>query len=264
MGPDDSVILEVDSFCFATGGKEILRDISFRVRRGAYVSIVGPNGAGKTTLLKCISRIYRGGRGTIRVRGRRLEDYRQQDLARQLSYVPQADGRHAPFTVREFVLMGRYPYLSPFSPPAPRDLEAVAAALETTGTGGFAERYLSTLSGGERQKVYIAAALAQETDVLLLDEPTTFLDPKHESDIYRLLAGINRSRGATIISVTHDINSAVVTSRTVLALKDGTVAYDGPAEGFMREDVLCAIYEKPFELMTHPGSGRTIVAPEVP
>ncbi|MBN2321051.1 MAG: ABC transporter ATP-binding protein [Acidobacteria bacterium] len=259
-----NVIIDISSYSFRIGDKEILKEVSLTVHEGEYVSIVGPNGAGKTTLLKCISRIHRGGRGSIAVAGRRLEEYSQKELALKVSYVPQADGRHAPFTVREFILMGRYPYLSPFSPPGPSDTGAVREAMEVTGTSEFSERFLGTLSGGERQKVYIAAALAQEAQVLLLDEPTTFLDPRHESDIYRLLAGINRERGVTIVSVTHDINSAVLTSRTVLALKGGAVAFCGPAEEFMNEEILRNIYEKSFSLMQHPQYGRTIIAPEVP
>lgn len=259
-----NAVIDIDSYSFRIGNKEILKNISFSIHEGEYVSIVGPNGAGKTTLLKCISRIHKGGRGNITVAGKRLEEYSQKELALEVSYVPQAGGRHAPFTVREFVLMGRYPYLSPFSPPKPSDTAAVREAMEVTGTSEFSERFLGTLSGGERQKVYIAAALAQEAQVLLLDEPTTFLDPKHESDIYRLLAGINRERGVTIVSVTHNINSAVLTSRTVLALKGGGVAFCGPAEEFMNEEVLRIIYEKSFSLMRHPLYGRTIIAPEVP
>lgn len=260
----ERVIIDIASYSFGVSDKEILKNISLSVREGEYVSIVGPNGAGKTTLLKCISRILRGGRGEITVAGKKLEAYSQKELALKISYVPQADGRPAPFTVREFVLMGRYPYLSPFSPPSPSDTAAVREALEVTDTLDFSERFLGTLSGGERQKVYIAAALAQEAKVLLLDEPTTFLDPKHESDIYRLLAGINRQRGVTVVSVTHDINSAVLTSRTVLALKDGVVAFCGPAQEFMNEGILWNIYEKSFSLMKHPLYGRTIIAPEVP
>jgi iron complex transport system ATP-binding protein len=264
MKSTDRVIIEIDSYSFGIGEKEILKDISFSVREGEYVSIVGPNGAGKTTLLKSIGRIHRGGRGRITVAGKRLEAYSQKDLALEVSYVPQADGRHAPFSVREFVMMGRYPYLSPFSPPSRSDRRAVQEALEVTGTDDFSDRFLGTLSGGERQKVYIAAALAQEAKVLLLDEPTTFLDPKHESDIYQLLATINRERNVTVVSVTHDINSAVLTSRNVLALKGGSVAFYGPAEEFMNEEVLRNIYEKSFSLMRHPQYGRTIIAPEVP
>jgi iron complex transport system ATP-binding protein len=264
MKSEDNIIIEVDSFHFGISGREILKDISFAVREGEYVSIVGPNGAGKTTLLKCISRIHKGGRGLIAVSGRRLEEYSQRELALKVSYVPQAGGQLAPFTVYEFVTMGRYPYLSPFSPPKASDVAAVREAMDVTGTARFSDRLLATLSGGERQKVYIAAALAQEAPVLLLDEPTTFLDPRHESDIHGLLAEINRQRGATIVSVTHDINSAVLTSRTILALKDGSVAFCGPAQEFMKEEVLRAIYDKPFSLMKHPQCDRTIVVPEVP
>jgi iron complex transport system ATP-binding protein len=264
MEPEDGLIIEVDSFCFALSGKEILKNVSFAVGRGEYVSIVGPNGAGKTTLLKCISRIHKGGRGRIAVAGRDLDAYSQKELALKVSYVPQAEGKHAPFTAYEFILMGRYPYLSPFSPPRPSDVAAVREAMAITGTSQFSERLLGTLSGGERQKVYIAAALAQQAQVLLLDEPTTFLDPKHESDIYGLLAEINRGRGVTIISVTHDINSAVLTSRKIVALKKGAVAFCGAAEDFMRRDILQGIYDKPFHLMRHPQYDRTIIVPEVP
>ena len=260
----DSVVIDIASYSFGVSDREILKDISVTVHEGEYVSIVGPNGAGKTTLLKCISRIHKGGRGKITVAGKKLEEYGQKELALKVSYVPQADGHHAPFTVREFVMMGRYPYLSPFSPPSPSDIAAVQEALDVTGSREFSERFLGTLSGGERQKVYIAAALAQDAKVLLLDEPTTFLDPKHESDIYRLLAEINRQRGVTVISVTHDINSAVLTSRTILALKGGAVAFYGPAEAFMKEEILRSIYEKSFSLMEHPQYGRTIIAPEMP
>ncbi len=264
MEATNAAIIDLEAYRFRIGGKEILRDISFAVRKGEYVSIVGPNGAGKTTLLKCISRIHKGGHGKIAVAGRNIDRYSQRDLALEISYVPQAEGRNAPFTVYEIVMMGRYPYLSPFSPPGAPDIAAVREALSVTGTSQFSDRLLGTLSGGERQKVYIAAALAQEASVLLLDEPTTFLDPKHEADIYRLLAEINRGRGVTIISVTHDINSAVLTSRKILALKKGSVAFWGPAEDFMDEEILGKIYDKPFSLMKHPQNDRTIIIPEVP
>lgn len=264
MEAGNTAIIEVDGYSFTIGGKEILRDISFAVQKGDYISIVGPNGAGKTTLLKCISRIHRGGHGRIVVAGRGIEKYSQKELALEISYVPQAEGRNVPFTVYEIVMMGRYPYLSPFSPPAASDITAVREALSVTGTAQFSDRLLGTLSGGERQKVYIAAALAQEASVLLLDEPTTFLDPKHEADIYRLLAEINRGRGVTIVSVTHDINSAVLTSGKILALKKGAVAFWGSADRFMDVETLSKIYDKPFSLMQHPRHARRIIVPEVP
>jgi iron complex transport system ATP-binding protein len=133
-----------------------------------------------------------------------------------------------------------------------------------TGTSGFEERALWTLSGGERQKVFIAAAFAQGAKVLLLDEPTTFLDPKHQTDVYRLLARLNGEQGVTIVSVTHDINSAALTSSRVLALKRGTVAFYGNTDEFMDKEILYNIYEKEFLFMRHPQTGKTIVAPEIP
>lgn len=256
-------IIEMEHFSFSLGGRRILIDVSFRAREGEYVSVVGPNGAGKTTLLKCLCRIHRGGSGAVRIAGRPLQEYGQKDLALQVSYVPQADGRLYPFTVHEFVMMGRYPHLGPFSSPGARDEQAVRDALALTGTAEFAERYPGTLSGGERQKVFIAAALAQEARILLLDEPATFLDPRHEAEIHGLLARANRERGVTILSVMHDINSAAVTSRRILALKNGAVAFHGEPEAFMNGEILAGIYEKSFLFATHPRSGKRIVVPEL-
>jgi iron complex transport system ATP-binding protein len=260
----ENTIIEIVRFSFSINSKEILKDISLTVKEGEYISIVGPNGAGKTTLLKCLDRIHKGGSGDIRIAEKPLDKYSQKELARQVSYIPQADGRISPFTVYEFVMMGRYPHLSPFSSPSKRDEDAVHDALAMTGISEFAERFLGTLSGGERQKVFIAAALAQEAKVLLLDEPTTFLDPKHEADVHRLLARANRERGVTVVSVTHDINSAILTSRRVLALKDGAVAFCGYADKFMNNEILQKIYGKSFLFVKHPRTGKTIVAPEVP
>ncbi len=260
----ENTIIEIVRFSFSISNKAILKDISLNVKEGEYISIVGPNGAGKTTLLKCLDRIHKGGSGDIRIAGKPLDKYSQKELARKLSYVPQADGRISPFTVYEFVMMGRYPHLSPFYSPGQEDKDAVHDALAMTGISEFAERFLSTLSGGERQKVFIAAALAQGAKVLLLDEPTTFLDPKHEADVHRLLARANRECGVTVVSVTHDINSAVLTSRRVLALKDGAVAFCGCADKFMNNEILQKIYEKSFLFVKHPRTGKTIVAPEVP
>ncbi len=261
-------VIEIEKFSFSINDKKILKNISLTVMKGEYISIVGPNGAGKTTLLKCLDRIYKGGVGSIKISGKPIEKYRQRELAQHVSYVPQADGNIPPFTVREFVMMGRYPYLNPFSSvnfsSNKKDEKTVQDALSMTETLKFSERFLSELSGGERQKVFIAAALVQEAEILLLDEPATFLDPKHEAGIYRLLARANREKGVTIISVTHDINSAVMTSRRILALKDGVSAFCGPAGDFMNNEILLKIYEKPFIFMKHPQTEKTIVAPEAP
>jgi iron complex transport system ATP-binding protein len=261
---DASIVLEVCGFSFRIGKKSILREVSFSVRRGEHLSIVGPNGAGKTTLLKCIDRILPGGEGQIEVFGRPLASYSQRELARRISYVPQGDGRLFPFTVEEFVLMGRYPYLSPFSSIDSAGRRAAERALDVTGTREFAARRLDSLSGGERQKVYIAAALAQEADVLLLDEPTTYLDYRHQAEIRDLLAHVNRVSGVTIVSVTHDLNRAALDSGRIVALCEGEVVFCGPPCEIMRPDVLERIFRTSFLLAEHPHAGLRVILPEPP
>ena len=256
-------LIEIQSYSFRIDGKEILKDVSLAVREGEYLSVIGPNGAGKTTLLKCLIRILTGGIGSIKVDGRPLEAYTQRELANLMSYVPQADGRALPFTVHEFVMMGRYPYLSPFSSVTKEDEEAVRRALALTGTTEFAERILATLSGGERQKVFIAAALAQGARILLLDEPTTFLDYRHQSEIQGILKRVNRERGVTMVAVTHDLNNAVLWGERVLALKGGAVAFCGPAEEVMSNAILEDLYGMSFQFSEHPRSRRPFVVPEV-
>ncbi len=256
--------IEVRNFSFRLATKEILRDVSLTVRRGEYFSIIGPNGAGKTTLLKCIDRILDGGSGEIRIFGRPLGSYRQKELARRISYVPQADARMFPFTVEQFVLMGRYPYLSPFSSAGREDRQAVREALEITATAEFADRMLGTLSGGERQKVYIAAALAQGAEVLLLDEPTTFLDYRHQIEIRDVLARANRRSGVTVIAVTHDVNRAALDSDRVMALREGAVAFCGPPGEVMNRGVLERIYGVPLLLVPHPHARLPVIVPALP
>jgi len=260
----DKIVIRIRDFSFRLGKKQILRDVSFDVRDGEYLSIVGPNGAGKTTLLRCLDRIWTGGSGRIEICGRPLADYSQKELARLIGYVPQADGRVFPFTVEQFVLMGRYPYLSPFSAVSREDRRAVAEAMELTGTMEFAERMLDTLSGGERQKVFIAAAVAQGARILLLDEPTTFLDYRHQDEVRWLLTGLNRDSGVTVVAVTHDLSAAALESGRIVALREGSVVFCGEPSEIMQPDVLRRIYQSSFLLLDHPRAGLPVIVPCVP
>ncbi len=255
-------LVEVEGFSLEIGGVRILRDVSLAAAEGEFVTIIGPNGAGKTTLLKCVMRILAGGTGEIRIAGRELGSYTQRELARVVSYVPQADGRLLPFTVREFVMMGRYPHLSPFSVTAPEDVAAVERAMEMTGSAEFADRPLDTLSGGERQGALIAAALAQGAKLLLLDEPATFLDPRHEAEMARLLLRANREGGVTIVAVTHDVNAAALRSDRVVALKGGRVVFAGTGGELMTDEALELIYDKRFLLVEHPSAGMPVAVPD--
>lgn len=216
-------------------------------------------GAGKSTLLKCIIRVVKKSAGEITFHGEPLAALSQPELARRIGYVPQADGREIPFSVYDFVLMGRYAHMQRFRSPSAVDLQAVEEALFDTGMGSFRERKVNELSGGERQKVYIAAILAQSCELLLLDEPTTFLDPRHQAEVHNILCRVNKERGATIIMVTHDINAALLASDTILALKNGRLIYSGSSSSFAREDILFSVYDRVFLLLTHPVSGRKFV-----
>ena len=255
--------LRVDGLVHAAPGGhfDILRQLSFTVAAGARLSVIGPNGAGKTTLLKCLLRILPAHAGQIDVAGRPLGDYRQRELAQQIAYVPQLEGRFFPYTVREFVTMGRYPYLRPFRAVSREDERAVDEALDRTETMAFVERRLESLSGGERQKVAIAAALAQQARILLLDEPTAFLDYRHQVEVERILRDVNRDTGVTVVTVTHDVNAAVAGSERALALKDGAVAFDGPVGELVRGEVLKTIFGIDFRQAAHPDGGPPLLVP---
>jgi len=256
-------VIEIENLSLSIANKSILSSVSLQIFEGDYLSIIGPNGAGKTSLIKCIMRIYSGYQGTIRFMRTPLKKISQKSLAKQISYVPQANGRIFPYTVEEFVMMGRYPHLSPFTSFGAEDRKAVRDALEITNTDPYANRLMDTLSGGERQTVFIAAALAQGASIMLLDEPTTFLDPKHEAAIYSILKKLNHERGMTIVSVTHDINNAVLQSDRIIILKDGQVMYAGKAQDIMQNEILEQAFDKSFTFIMHPKTGQKIILPEV-
>jgi len=255
--------IKIENLSYSIADKTILKQIFLELNRGDYLSIIGPNGAGKTTLLRCIMRIYNASEGKIWINGRLLSEINQRELAKQVSYVPQSDGRIFPFTVAEFILMGRYPHLSPFTAIQADDKLAVAQALELTQTTHLANRNLNTLSGGEKQTVFIAAALAQGARILLLDEPTTFLDPRHQSDIYRILKKLNRELKMTIISVTHDINQAALQSNRVVILKAGAIVFSGNSSEIMNNQILQPAYQKKFSFLKHPEQDQLFIIPEV-
>ncbi len=252
-------IIEVDGLTFGYGPHAVLHEVSFTVHPGEHLAIIGPNGAGKSTLLKCLDRLVEGFRGTLRVQGRDLSTYSQRELARVVSYVPQGEGRDFPFTCREFVAMGRYPHLSPFTVRRPEDEQAVDDALARAGLMPMAERRMDTLSGGERQRLLIAAAMAQGAALLLLDEPTTFLDPKHRQEVEQLLSLLNHESGVTLVAVTHDLNRAVRSADRVLVLKEGRVCYLGPTDGLFEGDALAGLFGRTFDVADHPAGGRMIL-----
>ncbi len=266
MPSSSDPIIRIDGFSFHFGRKRILDDVSFDVARGESLAIVGPNGAGKTTLIKCLDALLDGVAGAnksgmIELDGRPIGEYTRKELARLVSYVPQADGHVAPFNVEQFITMARYPHLSPFSPVDGHNLDVVRETMEKTDTARFAARSLESLSGGERQRVFIAAAIAQGAKIMLLDEPTTFLDYRHQDEVRRLLAQTTAADDLTMISVTHDVNRAALESDRIVALREGRVVFEGKPEEIMQPEVLQRIYDTGFLMVGHPQTGLPVIVP---
>jgi iron complex transport system ATP-binding protein len=224
----------VDSIAFHyTENAPVLKGVSFEVREQERWAIIGRNGSGKSTLLKCIGNFLRVKSGSISVEGKPVTAYRPVELAKLFAYVPQAGDRLLPpYSVREFVMLGRFPYQGFFHVPCGEDRKIVEAVLHLTGTHALAERALHTLSGGELQRVFLAAAVAQKTAILLLDEPMSFLDPLHQAVIQRSLDQIHAEFSTTMITVTHDVNHALNRFSHICALIDGVPFFIGTSEKF--------------------------------
>ena len=238
-------IIQINQLSVGIDGTPILRDLSFEVSAGEYISIIGPNGAGKTTLMRSLLGMIDYA-GSIQIHGDECSTISAKNLAKLISYVPQTQNIEFPLPVFDFVMMGRYPYLSPLAPAQKSDIDAVELAMEITGTLPFRKRLMRTLSGGERQRVYIAAALAQETPIILLDEPATFLDWRHQSDVMQLLKNINQDRGTTLIAVNHDLNCAAHWSDRIIALKEGQLLLDGTPDELIQPEPLKQLFETTF------------------
>jgi iron complex transport system ATP-binding protein len=203
-------------------GRRILGSVDLEVRWGECLAVVGPNGAGKTTLLRLLTGLLAPSRGRLSWHDGDYSQLSRRDLARRIAYVPQSRPLRIPLSVEEMVLLGRYPFLSPLRlAPQQSDFAAVSRALRLAGVEDLRRRPLAELSGGERQAVYIAAALAQEADLMVLDEPTTHLDPSHQRDVANLLSRLNRQGGLSVVVATHDLNFASLLADRILALRGG-------------------------------------------
>lgn len=226
-----SSIIEIENLSFGyTQQAMILKNINFEVSQGAFIGIAGPNGAGKTTLLNLLCGLVRPQAGCIRIDATPVELYSVKELAQKIAIVRQEFVPVFDFTVAEMVSMARAPYLGTFGFETRVDKELVAEAIEMTGIARFASRPLAKLSSGERQRVFIARAIAQATNILILDEPTSFLDLKHQVGIYDLLKRMQLEKGKTIVAVTHDINLAAQYCDEILLLSANSDYYVGKAK----------------------------------
>ncbi len=239
----------------------VLKGVTFEVRAGEIVGVIGPNGSGKTSLLKLLARILHPHEGTVALFGRAMADLPQAEVARTVALVPQESPQVFPFTITEMVLMGRFPHhqiaggLGGFGWEGPEDIRLAEEAMRDTDVMHLADRLISDVSGGERQRAIIARALTQQPRVLLLDEPTAFLDLHHQLDICRILRRLNEERGLTVVLVSHDLNLASQYCDRLLLLSEGLVHRMGPPADVIRPEVLEAVYRCQVLVDHHPTSG---------
>ena len=249
------------SFAYRAGAPLVVNGASLTIAQGDLIGILGPNGSGKTTLLKMLSGTLTPTAGTITFDRRPLSGWTRRELARRIALVPQET--HAPFdfTVLDIVLMGRFPHLGAFALEGPADLEIARQALASTGTSAFEDRPFATLSGGEKQRVVIASALAQSPELLLLDEPTASLDLGHQLDVQLLLHNLNSERGVTMVLSTHDLNLAAALCRHLILLRDGRVVAQGPTDEVLTPATVRALYGVDADVHRHAAAGHLTVTP---
>ncbi|MDO4284749.1 MAG: ABC transporter ATP-binding protein [Eubacteriales bacterium] len=240
----------------AYGDTAIIRDMNIEIPRGKITSVIGPNGCGKSTLLKAMGRILRPQGGQVYLNGEDLRRLSARETATKMAILPQTPTAPGGLTVSELVGYGRFPHQRGFGRMTAQDKEVIQWAMEATGLLGLQNREVDTLSGGQRQRVWIAVALAQQTDLILLDEPTTYLDLAHQLEVLQLLYRLNREQGCTIAMVLHDLNLAARFSDCMIAVREGRVVRCGSPEEVMTQEVLARTFSIDAELVRDVRTGR--------
>jgi iron complex transport system ATP-binding protein len=258
------------SFTYARQGRRsvtaraAVRDVTIRIRRGSALGILGPNGSGKTTLLRLLAGVLRPDTGAVSLEGRNLRTFTRAALAQRMAMVPQETHPAFEYSVLELVLMGRYAHLGPFELEGPNDLHIAREALMATGTAALETRMFHTLSGGEKQRVVIASALAQAADFLLLDEPSSSLDLRYQLEIADLLRRLNRERLTTLVLSTHDLNFAAAVCDSMLLIREGRVLAIGAPREVLTPMRIRELYDVDADVQEHTRAGHLTVVPVRP
>jgi iron complex transport system ATP-binding protein len=253
-----AALLEAEGVGFAYGRRPAIADVTLALAGGDMLAIAGPNGSGKSTLLALLSGVRRPSAGVVRLAGRDLASYGRRELAQRIAVVPQETAALFPYTVAEMVLMGRAPHLRGLGLDGAHDLAVAERAMARTGVLALAARPLTELSGGERQRVIVARALAQEPRLLLLDEPTTFLDLRHAIEILELIADLNRREGLTVVAVLHDLTIAAMYFPRVAFLRAGRLVADGPPRAVITEATIRAVFDADVRVREDPDGVPTV------
>lgn len=253
--------LTVENAALGYAGHTVSSDVSVSIPDGVFTVIVGPNACGKSTLLKSLTRLLAPSQGHVILDGVSLHTLPTKHVARQIGLLPQ--GPVAPDGIRvvDLVMRGRYPHQRLFSPWSPEDEEAVGEAMDATGVRHLSGRLVDELSGGQRQRVWMAVALAQRTPILLLDEPTTYLDLSHQIELLELCRTLNRERDNTLVAVLHDLNQAARYADHIIAMKDGEVVATGAPETVFTEELVSAVFGLDALVLQDPESGSPLIVP---
>ncbi|MSO62780.1 MAG: ABC transporter ATP-binding protein [Acidobacteria bacterium] len=249
------------SFRYAADGPLVVDDVTLRLADGALVGILGPNGSGKTTLLRLLSGTRRPSAGQVLLGGQPLDRMSRRDVARRIAVVPQETELAFEYSAIEIVLMGRHPHLGVFTVEGPDDIRIAREALTATGTADLADRPFHELSGGEKQRVVIAAALAQSAGLLLLDEPTASLDLGYQLEVSSLLQRLNQQQGVTMAISTHDLNLAASICQELILMRDGRVLATGPTNEVLTPENLQRLYDVEADVHIHGDTGHMTVVP---
>jgi iron complex transport system ATP-binding protein len=253
--------LRAEELSLGYGTEEVVHDVDLVIPHRRITAIIGANASGKSTLLRGLARLLKPRRGAVYLDGRRIHRMNTLELARRLGLLPQEPISPDGITVRDLVGRGRYPHQGWFRQWTRADEAAVARALDETGIADLVDRRIQELSGGQRQRVWVAMALAQETDLLLLDEPTTFLDINHQIELLDLLIRLNRDGGKTIVIVLHDLNLACRYADRVVAMKDGRIVAEGDPSAVVDGALVREVFGVSCEVISDPVSGAPLVIP---
>jgi iron complex transport system ATP-binding protein len=251
-------ILRVEKLRVCYGRNVILHDLDLTVAAGKITAIIGPNGCGKSTLLKAMGRIIRPQQGAVYLHGTDLSRLPTRQVAQRLAVLPQHPVAPPELTGEELVAFGRFPHQQKMNQLSVEDKEAIARAMELTGVSPFRERPIGSLSGGERQRIWLAMALAQETEILLLDEPTTYLDMAHQLEMLQIVERLNQERRCAIVMVLHDINHAARFSHTIVAMKQGRIIAAGNPQATITTEVLRSVFQIEARVMADPLRGTPV------